>query len=250
MNDVARRPSAAGVVRLPDRRAAARGPRRPRARRAWATSTATGAPTWSFSLVRVQRATVYVVFGKRSTAPVDLRRVGRRGFAIRRQPRQRDVGDAISGAGDFNGDGLADIAVGAPQSDAGGRYGAGSTFVVFGEPARRAGRRSGPARPPRGPDRRRARVRELGRIARAVGRRQRRRPRRPAHRGVAGLGAGRAYAGAAYVVFGQATRAGSTCSGRARPAYRILGRGRPVARRARASRWRRSATSTATAAAT
>jgi hypothetical protein len=82
---------------------------------------------------RVLRSSAYVVFGKRGTAAVDLRRLDRGGFAIRGGPRQfRDVGDAVSGAGDFNGDGLADIAVGAPQSRAAGREGAGATFVVFG----------------------------------------------------------------------------------------------------------------------
>ena len=86
---------------------------------------------------RVQVSTAYVVFGKASSAPVDLRRL-RHGFAIRGGRREfGDVGDAVAGAGDFNGDGFADVAVGAPQSRAAKREGAGATFVVFG--ARRPG---------------------------------------------------------------------------------------------------------------
>jgi hypothetical protein len=81
---------------------------------------------------RVLQSTAYVVFGKASTAPVDLRRL-RQGFAIRGGWREfSDVGDAVAGAGDFNGDGLADVAVGAPQSRAAKREGAGAAFVVFG----------------------------------------------------------------------------------------------------------------------
>lgn len=78
-----------------------------------------------------QRSTVYVVRGKAGSAPVDLRRLGRDGFAIRGR-RLLDVGTALSGAGDFNGDRVADIAVGAPQSGPAEREGAGHVFVVFG----------------------------------------------------------------------------------------------------------------------
>jgi len=47
------------------------------------------------------------------------------------------VGAAVSGAGDFNGDGLADIAVGAPNSNVPQRPHAGATFVIFGGPENR-----------------------------------------------------------------------------------------------------------------
>jgi hypothetical protein len=85
----------------------------------------------------VHRATVYVVLGQAGTASVDLRRVAGRGFAIRGGRRRlSDAGAAVSGAGDFNGDGFADIAVGAPQSDVPRRAFAGTTFVIFGGPNR------------------------------------------------------------------------------------------------------------------
>jgi hypothetical protein len=80
----------------------------------------------------VQRATVYVVLGKAGSTAVDLKRLGGHGFLIRGGRRLHDVGAAISGAGDFNGDGMADMAVGAPQSGTAARDGAGFTFVVFG----------------------------------------------------------------------------------------------------------------------
>ena len=38
----------------------------------------------------------------------------------------------MSGAGDVNGDGFADLIVGAPGADPGGRYAAGESYVVFG----------------------------------------------------------------------------------------------------------------------
>ena len=40
----------------------------------------------------------------------------------------------MSGAGDVNGDGFADLIVGAPGADPGGRDGAGESYVVFGDP--------------------------------------------------------------------------------------------------------------------
>jgi FG-GAP repeat protein len=75
---------------------------------------------------------VRVVFGRAGTAQVDMRRSVGQGFAIRGRRPFLSVGAAVSGAGDFNGDGLADIAVGAPHSTVRHRAHAGATFVVFG----------------------------------------------------------------------------------------------------------------------
>jgi hypothetical protein len=98
-----------------------------------------GRPDVLVSASPVDRDTVYLVMGQAGTAPVDLRRLAGRGFAIRGGGRGlRDAGSAVAGAGDFNGDGVADIAVGAPLSDAPGRPNAGLTFVVFGGPALRS----------------------------------------------------------------------------------------------------------------
>jgi hypothetical protein len=98
-----------------------------------------GRPDVLASASPVHRDTVYAVLGQAGTAPVDLRRLAGRGFAIRGGGRGlRDAGSALAGAGDFNGDGVADIAVGAPLSDAPGRPNAGLTFVVFGGPELRS----------------------------------------------------------------------------------------------------------------
>jgi hypothetical protein len=72
---------------------------------------------------------VFVVFGKRDTAPVDLAALGTGGFAIR---GDGDFVSAIAGraAGDVNGDGLADVAVALNvDSD----EDAGTVAVVFGK---------------------------------------------------------------------------------------------------------------------
>lgn len=57
--------------------------------------------------------TAYVIYGTRESATVDLRDLGDRGFAIR-GTGQDGLGEAVDGAGDVNGDGLADLVVGAP----------------------------------------------------------------------------------------------------------------------------------------
>jgi FG-GAP repeat protein len=77
---------------------------------------------------------VYVVHGRAGAAPVDLRRLAGRGFTIRGRRPFFGAGAAVSGAGDFSGDGVADIAVGAPFSTVRRRPSAGATFVVFGGP--------------------------------------------------------------------------------------------------------------------
>jgi hypothetical protein len=58
---------------------------------------------------------------------------GRGGFAIRGSSAGDRSGQIVSGAGDVNGDGLADLVIGAPGADPGGRVGAGESYVVFGK---------------------------------------------------------------------------------------------------------------------
>lgn len=72
----------------------------------------------------------YVVFGSRSWSPIDLPKLGSRGFAVR---GTRDwVGNAIVPLGDVNGDGLADFGVVAQSTSYGGR-GGGSLYVLLGK---------------------------------------------------------------------------------------------------------------------
>ena len=44
-----------------------------------------------------------------------------------------NAGDSVAGAGDMNGDGLADIIVGAPGASNNGRRRSGSVYIVFGQ---------------------------------------------------------------------------------------------------------------------
>jgi FG-GAP repeat len=73
----------------------------------------------------------WVVFGKRGTDTVNLNRLGRNGLLIE-GPAERVETKAVGGAGDFNRDGRADVIVGAPRADVGGREGAGLAYVVLG----------------------------------------------------------------------------------------------------------------------
>ncbi len=78
----------------------------------------------------------YVIFGKTNTSTVDLANLGSGGFAIVGATPGAETGVSISTAGDFNGDGLSDIIIGAPNRNAGlpGMNGtASAAYVVFGK---------------------------------------------------------------------------------------------------------------------
>ncbi len=77
----------------------------------------------------------YVVFGKADGAPVTRAAVeaGEGGFVIRGSGAGDRAGTSVSGAGDVDGDGLADVFIGAPGADPQGREDAGASYVVFGK---------------------------------------------------------------------------------------------------------------------
>lgn len=81
----------------------------------------------------------YVIFGRPGESDdVDLQNLGERGFRIVGGDGLNRAGSSVSGAGDVNGDGLADLIIGAPQAsptppeDPIRRPRAGTSFVVFG----------------------------------------------------------------------------------------------------------------------
>ncbi|MFK7954726.1 MAG: integrin alpha [Lysobacterales bacterium] len=77
----------------------------------------------------------YVVFGKTSFAPVNLANLGADGFAIDGANPGDQAGQNVAGAGDMNGDGLADLIIGAPAADPNGLDGAGTSYVIYGKRA-------------------------------------------------------------------------------------------------------------------
>jgi hypothetical protein len=78
----------------------------------------------------------YVVFGRSTAnATIDLGQVaaGVGGFAIVSSADDEQSGHSVSSAGDINGDGLADIILGAPFKAEGGGANTGHSFVVYGK---------------------------------------------------------------------------------------------------------------------
>ena len=76
----------------------------------------------------------YVVYGS-TTAPANLSLAdldGSNGFAVTGVNSGDEAGRFISGAGDFNGDGIDDLLVGAHAADPNGINRAGEVYVIFG----------------------------------------------------------------------------------------------------------------------
>ena len=96
------------------------------------TDVIVGAP-WADPFSRTSAGSSYVVYGKASPSDVDLASpLGSSGFRIDGVADSTFSGDSVAAAGDINGDGRADVIVGAPLSDPSSRTNAGSSYVVYG----------------------------------------------------------------------------------------------------------------------
>ncbi|HVL20359.1 MAG TPA: hypothetical protein VM422_05155, partial [Amaricoccus sp.] len=80
----------------------------------------------------------YVVFGSGAGFAADLELSaldGTNGFRLHGVDPGDRLGWSVTGAGDVNGDGIDDLAVGGPHADPGGKLNAGESYVVFGTDA-------------------------------------------------------------------------------------------------------------------
>lgn len=74
----------------------------------------------------------WVVFGRSSTTDVDLAAGGFGGFRVDGEKASDQAARSLGAPGDVNGDGKADLIVGALFADPRGRDGSGSAYVVYG----------------------------------------------------------------------------------------------------------------------
>ena len=80
-----------------------------------------------------QSGKAHVIYGKSDghSGTIDTASLGSSGFMISGETSGDTLGTSVSGAGDFNGDGLDDLIVGAPYNGDGGT-GAGEAYVIYG----------------------------------------------------------------------------------------------------------------------
>lgn len=85
------------------------------------------------------RNSAYVIFGgARRYDTIDVLDLGSSGFVIGGAAENNPVltGQSVSGAGDVNGDGVADLVIGAPWRDSDGDADSGAAYVIFGHTGR------------------------------------------------------------------------------------------------------------------
>jgi VCBS repeat-containing protein len=97
-----------------------------------------GAPDADITSSALSTGMAYVVFGKSTTSAVTLpsptASTSTSGFVIKGISKGDNAGWAVSSAGDVNGDGLADLLVGAPNADVSTSVtSSGKAYVVFGQ---------------------------------------------------------------------------------------------------------------------
>jgi surface antigen len=73
----------------------------------------------------------YVVYGKTTMTPIDLAALGSAGFRVDGADSE-GAGTAVAGVGDVDGDGFADVAIGAPNRYYGGDSSPGRVYIAMG----------------------------------------------------------------------------------------------------------------------
>lgn len=85
---------------------------------------------------KTEAGEAYVIFGGADvgvSGTIELSTLdGTNGFVLIGDAKFDKAGTSVAGLGDVNGDGIADMAVGAPFADPDGRVSAGRTYVIFG----------------------------------------------------------------------------------------------------------------------
>jgi hypothetical protein len=73
----------------------------------------------------------YVVLGRRSAKPLNLKALGNAGFQLKGLAESDFAGASVANVGDMNADGQPDLAVGAPAADFADRRDSGVVYLVF-----------------------------------------------------------------------------------------------------------------------
>jgi hypothetical protein len=81
---------------------------------------------------RLDSGSAYVVYGGQNLGNVNLQNLGSAGFRIDGAAPGDEAGASVAAAGDVNGDGLADVIVGARESSNNARGNSGSAYVIYG----------------------------------------------------------------------------------------------------------------------
>jgi len=91
-----------------------------------------GAPN-ADSHSRQDNGSAFVVYGGKGLTGFRHRKLGLDGFRIDGASSGDKAGTSVSAAGDFNGDGIDDVIVGAPATVVGGAEAAGTAYVIYGQ---------------------------------------------------------------------------------------------------------------------
>jgi hypothetical protein len=84
---------------------------------------------------RTESGSTYIIFGEAAPTNLDLAALGTRGYRIDGATAGDFSAISVAGVGDTNGDGRADLAIGAFFASNNGRLSSGSTYLIFGEAA-------------------------------------------------------------------------------------------------------------------